>query len=164
MRDITDEIELFREAARHLWNTAFFAGDTDFDARDAFSRVATELFSALVLGPLGAPEQRLAPMWAGDPEHLKRISVIPKSDRISILVNRGTGPNQYWDDPVNVLDRGEAELRLVDFFDWSELARRDFHYVRVRIVTWPAHAHLAGRLALLEFSGVTFLLLEPETQ
>ena len=159
MRDITADMTRYREAARHLWNTAFQRG-ADFDVRDDFSRVATELFNALVLNPLEATEQRLPEMGDAEPTPFRRISIEPSADRVPILVNRGTQSYGYWDDPVNVVARGEATLRFVSFFDWDQLAPRDFHYVLAHISGWPAHPHLVDRFALLEFSLVRFALLD----
>ena len=159
--DITTRISRYREATRHLWNTAFHSEEVDWDLRDGFSRVATELFTALVLEPLEAADQRLPEMFEADPQPLRRIAVEPSSDRVGILVNRHTRSSGDWDDPVNVLRRGEAEVRFVAFFDWNQLALRDFQYVLVRILSWPEHAHLVDRFALIEFSSARFLLLPP---
>jgi hypothetical protein len=99
-----------------------------------------------------------------DPDHFRRIAVEPVPERTAILVDRGTRPNRYWDDPVNIVARDEASLRFVSFFDWDELALRDYRYAMVRIVDWAAHPHLAGRFALLESSSVRFVLIEGQPE
>jgi len=159
MQDITEEVSRYREAARHLWNTTFRAGPVSWDARDNFSRVASEMFSALVLDPLGSTENRLAEMFDPEPSHFQRIRVVPASEQIQILINRASKANGYWDDPVNRLQRGEADIRFVRFLDWDELGQRDFEYAQVRIVKWKAHPHLVNRFALLEFGQVRFQFL-----
>jgi hypothetical protein len=90
MQDITEEVSRYREAARHLWNTTFRAGPVSWDARDNFSRVASEMFSALVLDPLGSTENRLAEMFDPEPSHFQRIRVVPASEQIQILINRAS--------------------------------------------------------------------------
>jgi hypothetical protein len=49
MQDITEAVGRYREAARHLWNTTFCAASPNWDVRDNFSRVAVEMFTAIVL-------------------------------------------------------------------------------------------------------------------
>ena len=51
---------------------------------------------------------------------------------------------------------GDARLQFVRFFDWGALGRRDFQYVEVVVVEFPAHPELARRYALLEFSFAIF--------
>jgi hypothetical protein len=101
MHDITDAVNRYREAARHLWNTAFRAAPVNWGTHDAFDRVASELFTALALEPLGATEQRLAEMFP--PAYFQRVAIVPASDQVPILINRESKPHGYWDDPVNAL-------------------------------------------------------------
>ncbi|HTD87753.1 MAG TPA: hypothetical protein VK850_14350 [Candidatus Binatia bacterium] len=56
MDDITPIFTAYREAVRHLWNTAFrpLAEPTrNWDIRNDFDQVARPIFSAIVLSPLG---------------------------------------------------------------------------------------------------------------
>lgn len=161
--DITESFSRYREAARHIWNTAFRVAPVNFDDRDSFSRVASELFKAIVLDPIGLGDVRLSEMSNPAPSHFAKIAVVPSADRIPILVNRETKEaHGYWDDPVNQLGRDEADLRFVQFFDWDELGARDFEYVLVRIVSWHSHPHLVTRYALVEYTTVKFRLLVHE--
>jgi hypothetical protein len=64
------------------------------------------------------------------------------------MVNRGKGTG-YWDDPLRSVDKGEIDLRFVQFFDWSELGFREFQFYRGRIVGSEKHPHLVGRDALI---------------
>jgi len=157
--EITEEVALYREAARHLWNSAFPAWQPDWDTRDSFSRVATELFTALVLEPIRYTEHRLPRMSEAEPAHFPRIAVVANTNDAPIMVNRSSESSGYWDDPVTKVRRDEAELRFVTFFDWNQLGQRDFKFVLVRIVGWPAHPQLVDRYALLEFEYVQLYLL-----
>lgn len=159
MPDITDSVNRYREAVRHLWNTAFRATPVNWDTHDRFSRVATELFSALVLEPAGASEQQLPEMFERNPAHFQRIAISPASDQIPILINRELQSHGYWDHPINTLRKGDAEIRLSRFFDWDELGERDFHYALVYIVSWRNHDELANRFALAECGHIRFVLL-----
>jgi hypothetical protein len=68
--------------------------------------------------------------------------------------------NKYWDDPVDRVEGGQIDPRFIEFFDWNQLAARDFQYYRVKINSFPKHPHLVGREALLEirYAGV-FLIV-----
>jgi hypothetical protein len=95
MRDVTPLIASFREAARHLWNTTFrqaeFQSVDGWDRRDRYSRVITELFSAVVLAPLDATDQSLPSMWEHAPAPLARFIVQPNAPTdVPIAINRAT--------------------------------------------------------------------------
>jgi hypothetical protein len=70
MTEVTHLFAAYREAARHLWNSAFYRPDADlaggaaWDRRERFGRVAEELFTAMILEPLGVEDCRLPPELA----------------------------------------------------------------------------------------------------
>ncbi len=155
MRDVTPLFVLFREAARHIWNSALYHPGVTWERRDAYSRVLTELFTAMVLDPLGETEQRLAPLWEAAPEPLKGFDVQPNTiSGVPLAVNRASPPTGYWDDPVGRILPDDARLEFVRFFDWDELGPRDLQFVQVRIADFPKHPALTGRHALIEFAYV----------
>lgn len=166
MRDVTPLFASFREAARHLWNTAFHRPDAHreggvaWDRRDAFSRVATELFTAIVLAPLEVTDQRLAPLWDHAAAPLTCFEVNPSASAIPIMINRASPRTGYWDDPVRQIASGEARMQFVRFFDWDELGYRDFQYVETLMVDVPAHPELVGRYALIEFGHASLLFID----
>jgi hypothetical protein len=45
----------------------------------------------------------------------------------------------------------------VRFFDWDELALRDFAFVEVQIAAFPKHPQLSRRYVLLEFAYAQIL-------
>lgn len=160
MVDITDAVGRYREAARHLWNSAFLASKPDWDARDRFSVVATALFDGLVLEPCGISDAHLPALWEARPAHFGRIAVVPATSHVPIMINRGVGANGYWDDPVARIAVESMSLRLVDFFDWNELGLREMRFVRVRIVGSAEFPHLIDRYALLDCDHVRLHVLD----
>jgi hypothetical protein len=169
MRDVTSQFAKFREAARHLWNSSFShpagyaRGDTAWDERDAFSRVATELFTAMVTEPLGATNARLPPMWEATPNALPSFQVQPSSSSgVPIMINRASARTGYWDDPVRQLTPDEATMHFVRFFDWDEVGQRDFKFIEASITSFPTQPQLVGRYALIEFGYATIHFIETE--
>ncbi len=153
MKEITESVAIFREAARHLWNT-FFYPNADWDDRDRFSEVCVQLFDALVVAPEGLSNIRLPQFFTHHPPPIPYLRVAPKSG-IPIMINRATPPVGYWDDPVTqILPSDGARLAFVTFFDFDELGRRDFHYLEVEISEFTKYPHLVSRRALVEFNYV----------
>ncbi len=69
---------------------------------------------------------------------------------ILIQKPRPGAPTGYWDDPVNVMKPGAAELAFIAYFDWDAMDYIDLKYYRVRIMKFDAHPELIGREALIE--------------
>jgi hypothetical protein len=154
MNDITDRMQNYRECARHIWNSHFRAEaerPQDWDLRDEFCDAALILFRALVLHGLGVDDGQLLADYRGDKQPLMflRLDVEPSSE---IMINR-TGASGYWDDPVTRIEKGECDLRFIQFFDWWDLGFRDFAFYRVRIVGSSRYPHLVGRDALVPVSS-----------
>jgi hypothetical protein len=169
MRNVTPQFAKFREAARHLWNSSFYrpAGDarggTTWDERSAFSRVATELFVAMLTGPLEATHERLPPMGEAAPNALPSFRVQPSSSTgAPILINRASPRTGYWDDPVREVTPSEATMHFVQFFDWDEIGLRDFQFIETRIVSFPTQPQIVGRYALIEFGYATIQFIETD--
>jgi len=168
MRDVTSRFAEFREAARHLWNSSFYRpsghrrGDAAWDERDAFSRVATELFAAMVTESLGATSERLPPMWEAAPDALPSFVVQPSSaSGAPIMINRASPRTGFWDDPVSQVTPAEATMHFVRFFDWDELGLRDFQFIEARIASFPSQPQVVGRYALIEFGYATIHFIGP---
>lgn len=150
MTDITDRMHNYRECVRHIWNTHFRADaerSQDWDLRDEFYDAALILFRALVLHGREVEETDLLADYHGDQQPLLFLRLVIETSS-QVLINR-TGRSGYWDDPVAQLEKGDCELRFIQFFDWSDLGFRDFAYYRVRIVDSSRYPHLVGRDALL---------------
>ena len=50
----------------------------------------------------------------------------------------------------------DAEMVFVGFFDWDQLSFRDNQYVRVQLISWPAHPETKGKHALIDSQSVQF--------
>ena len=157
MQDVTELVTRFREAARHLWNTAF-GSSVDWDDRDGFSRVCTALFDALVLSPARISDTKLPEMWESDPEPHPALQVVPRAESgVPIMINRSTPRCGYWDDPVDRVRPSDVRLEFIRFFDFDELGPRDFKYLEVHVADFTGQPHLVGRRALLEYENVKII-------
>jgi hypothetical protein len=151
VRDITDLMDHYREAARSLWNTAFRVQEDlqSWDARDQFEQIKKLLFQALVVARL--EEGHCCDLYNLADNHT--FHVVPNSvEPVPIMIQRPRegDQNHYWDDPVARVKASDAALHFLDYFDWNDMASADFQYYRVRIVAFPSQPHLVGREALLE--------------
>jgi len=76
-------------------------------------------------------------------------SLVPGTT-ILIQKPRPGAPTGYWDDPVNLVKPGQAELIFIAYFDWNQMDYIDLRYYRVKIASFDAHSELVGREALIE--------------
>jgi hypothetical protein len=156
MKNITDLMDHYRDVARLIWNFGFRAVPElqNWDSRDRFEEIKKLLFRSLVVERLDGWE----PGHEISAETEQALHVVPSSaDSTPIMIHhpRERDRNRYWDDPVNRIRATDAELHFLDYFDWDDMASADFQYYRVRIGSFPAQPHLAGREALLEHKDAT---------
>jgi len=164
MTDITDRMQNYRECVRHIWNTHFQVEAErcqDWDLRDDFCDAALILFRALVLQGLDIGETELLPDYRAEQQPLLFLRLVIETSS-QVLINR-TGASGYWDDPVTQLEKGDCELRFVQFFDWWDLGFRDFAFYRVRIVASPRYPHLVGRDALVPVTSSVKIFCDTAT-
>lgn len=148
-RDVTHLVASYREAARHLWN-AFLREGADWDRHDDFRLVCGQLFTMIVLTPIGRGDVEPGKAWERVDTPVPFLRVIPKSEHgVPILINRTHPASGYWDDPVKAVKPGEVDLRFAGFFDWDALGWRDFEFYRVVIAECQSQPDLRGRLALI---------------
>lgn len=165
--DITPSIANFREAARHLWNAHYrqsLADRDPWDTRDSFDEVIGRLFDSLVLEPLGIAGTSLAPSNAGVPKPVTGLIVRPSVESgVPIMINRDRPRSGYWDHPKERIAADEAELLFARFFDFDQLASRDFRYLEVFIASSVREPDIVGRWALLDFEYAKVLVGQPAT-
>ena len=131
MHDITERVAVFRETARHVWNTAFCPTD-DWNDADRFDAVYKCLFEALVLAPMGIDGVGIPALVEVDPVPIEYLHVRANdAGAIPIHVNRTSPSSGYWDDPVGMVEPANADLRFAGFFDFVSLDRREFRYFQV---------------------------------
>lgn len=148
--DVTAVFNHYRVSARAIWNTAFWP-DADlrhWDAVDQFDAIQQHLFAELVLSKLDKE-------WPFDKIFKQAIpffQVVPSSSQTSILIQnpRPEAAHGYWDHPLNIIKRGQAELCFMDYFDWNRMDYIDLRYYRVQIGRFDTHPELVGREALID--------------
>jgi len=149
MQKVTERFVIYRNAARSVWNTAFWPYEElrNWDSRDRFEEIKRILFEAIVL------DERRSPSAS-------RFLLAPKGEGVPILIEqpRPSDANRYWDAPVTTLKSGEATLEYVDFFDWDLLDCSDFRYYKAKIKEFAMHPELTGREALVEVVDVDIYL------
>ena len=149
MRDITELMNAYRECARNLWNV-YFSGRADIGGSlDSFGQIRELLFDALVVNELSCAAEA-----DGKDVAVPILKVVPQ--RSLILIERLSGPGQagYWDQEKDmIVGPGDITLAFLDYFDFSGVPVRDFHYYRCKVLSFPSHSDYEGREALLEVTG-----------
>lgn len=80
------------------------------------------------------------------------LKVVPRASSL-ILINRSRGSG-YWDQEKDMaVGPDDIKLAFVDYFDFSQVPIKDFHYYLCRILSFPLHADYEGREALLQVSN-----------
>ena len=167
--DITDRIEAFREAARHIWNVHFSQEslrNENWDLRDAFSEVYVALFKAMVCFDLPGQAPTIPHLWEPANTVLMPYHVVGNSDLLAIMVDRTKPASPYAGvraEPKKYVVAKAVDLRLITLFDWYELGLRDFRYLRVRIVK-ADDVDLVDRDALAEVTDCRVEYEEPQPQ
>jgi hypothetical protein len=170
MNDVTHRLSSYRECVRHLWNMHYLAllptSPDRWELRDQFDDVCCSLFGALVVEPLGlAPvadaTRILSPERESSPQILRWLHVVPSADGgVPIMINRDpTAGSGYWDHPIDRVGPSDVDLRLVRWFDFDQLAFRDFKYYFARVES-SRHDDLVGRAALIDCEYARVLLEE----
>jgi hypothetical protein len=150
-KDVSNVFDHYRTSARAIWNTAFWP-DQDFrnwDSIDQFHQIEKLLFQELVL----AKVEREWPLQDLFKNTIPFFQVVPSFEHgtpIMIQSPRPAAPTGYWDDPVNFVKPGQAELLFIAYFDWNQMDYIDLQYYRVKIASFDAHSELVGREALIE--------------
>jgi hypothetical protein len=154
MEDVTDLMNKYRECSRHLWNVYFSSREIGCSRDCVFQGIRKLLFESLVLSELpdqecsgdSTTENPAAP--EKDPPPV--LKVVPNSAWSPILIHRMLVPGEAtcWEQVKVSLN--DLELIFDDYFDFDELAVRDFNYYRCRIHRFPSHAEYEGRDALVE--------------
>ena len=149
MRDITELMNAYRECSRNVWNVYFAKRENVGGSLDAFGRIRELLFDSLVVSELSY-EGEVDAVDIPPPV----LRVVPRSGT-PILIRRLSGPGEagYWDQEKNmVVGPDDITLEFVDYFDFSQVPVKDFHYYLCRILSCARHGDYEGREALLEVS------------
>lgn len=147
MRDITELMNAYRECSRNLWNVYFSKRENIGGSLDAFERLRELLFDSLVMCELSYEGD-------GEGEDIPPpvLKVVPRESSL-ILIKRLTGPGEagYWDQEKDLaVGPEDITLLFIDYFDFSQVPIKDFHYFLCKILDFPAHVPYEGREALLQ--------------
>jgi len=161
-KDVTAIFDHYRISAREIWNTAFLPdpGFREGFYIGKFEWIAKILFDTLVLAKLDMdfPDEDLFH------KPISTFHVIPNSTGAPIMIAapHAPGANTYWGGPVTRIPQEGVDLHFIEFFDWSQMAVRDFQYYKVRIERFDEHPDLVGRDALIENQYVKILFSESQ--
>jgi hypothetical protein len=151
----------YREVARLVWNLGFWpdpelrAGACVLSYEDAMAR----LFEGMVLLRLGYGER--VPAWPhGLGQPIKFAVTIKSPAQLDVNGNLPDAGYSMFGDPVVQVDPGQCELRFMSFFDWSQLAPRDYRWLRVLIERFDDRPETVGHEALIEFDKCSIWLAE----
>ena len=161
MRDITELMNAYRECSRNLWNVYFSKRKDIGDALDVFEQIRELLFDSLVLSELSYEGEA-----EGEDIPPPALKVVPEG-RSLILIRRLSEPGGagYWDQEKDlVVGPDDITLAFVDYFDFSPVPMKDFHYYLCKILSFPSHSDYQGREALLEVSDAKVFHDEHEDQ
>jgi len=149
MRDITELMNTYRECSRNLWNVYFSKRKDIGDALDVYGQIRELLFDSLILSELSYGGEA-----EGEDIPPPVLRVVPGS-RSLILIQRLGGPGEagYWDQEKDMaVGPDDIRVAFVDYFDFSQVPMKDFHYYLCKILSFPNHSEYEGREALLQVS------------
>jgi len=147
MRDITELMNTYRECSRNLWNVYFSRRGNGGASQDAFGQIQELLFDSLVVSELS---------YEGEAEGVEipppALKVAPRETSL-ILIKRLSEPGEagYWDQEKDmVVGPDDITLVLIDYFDFSQVPIKEFHYYLCKVLSFPSHVEYEGREALIE--------------
>jgi hypothetical protein len=165
--DVSASISKYRDVARGLWNNAFLPmleadlpddPRSEWDIRDDFEDLCAELFTNLVLSPVGAEKLKIAPAYRADGEVLSELKVIPH-EHADLLVAESEGNSfRSYDRSISVATDVQLDLRFRAFFDYWELGLRDLEYCHTVVAACPDRPQLVGRNVLVRATQAKYEL------
>jgi hypothetical protein len=160
----------YRDVARGLWNSAFLPmlsadlpadSRNDWDIRDQFEDVCVDLFSSLVLAPLGIREVTLSPAYHGDGKPLACLKVLPEQGVEILVAEAETNTFRGYDRSITAGDGGPLELHFRAFYDYWVLGVRDLEYCHAVVADCPGNPSLVGRNVLVRASQTKYAVSAP---
>jgi hypothetical protein len=153
--DVTDLVQRYRLALRHIWNSCFWVDPKlrTWDSVCAFRELQRPLFYALIAAPLDigtdgtifGPQFRVVP----DMENGAGLSSIEVNRRLP-----GGPDGGIWERVQGWFSPDDIQMSLVDLFDWSPLGYIDLRYYEVLVESLPRCPDKAGHHALVDVAGV----------
>jgi hypothetical protein len=162
--ECTDLFARYREIARLVWNLGFWPNLAlrEYAGVDLYQEAVTRLFEAMIILPLGC-QGRIEDRYY--PGHSVEFKVEITTPEVDLLVNKNpqNEPAKIWGRPTIRLKPGKQQLRFMAFFDWNQIAVRDFQYVEVQIEQLDGNPELVGRHAILPFDRCSIWTVTDES-
>lgn len=159
--NVTQKFRIFRECGRDLWN--LYLRDSQREEYLSrlcwqFDKILRELFQIILLDPCEVSCE--VEYVKGGLEDFPEIFCveIPNLNSDSIYISRERGHCGYWDFDLKGVSLEGIELVFIDFFDFEQIEWREFQYLRVNIVGFPAAPECIGRQALIPFVDAVIYL------
>ena len=150
MIDVTEVVQRYRLALRHIWNSCIYADPElrDWESVYAFRHLKLPLFNAVVSNALEVeatdklfgPDFRVAP--ASEPGLSLQIDRREPDD--------AKHAGGLYEDREGPFQADQVGLSLVDLFDWMELGYIDLRYYLVLIESFPAQPDKIGHRGLVD--------------
>lgn len=159
MRETTESFLEFRTSCIQLWENCFLKIiDPDRLSRQClhYNLIIKRLFHVVILEPndiyiaVDSLFSGLPPLFAVSSNHVTKEN---------IFVSRDGKGGPYWDCELGPYVLTGLEVVFVEFFDFDEISDRNFRYVKVKIVKFPADHRLVGYLAIIPFEGAQFKII-----
>ncbi len=161
--ECTDLFLRYREISRLVWNLGFwpYPECREWASERAYDSGIARLFEGMILRPLGCAariEETFQPGVAAE------FTVETTTPDAELLVDKHLPdePGRLWGNPVIRLRESNYQLKFIAFFDWYQLAPRDFRLLEVLIQRLDDRPDLVGHHALLEMDRCSIFLLRDD--
>ena len=161
--DITDFVQRYRLALRHIWNSCFWADPKlrNWDAVYSLRDLKLPLFRSIVANPLeiDLTEKIFGAHFKVVPDMTDGIGLpfIQVDIRQPSNLDAGT-----WIPLNGPFKPDDLSMTLVDLFDWTPLTYSDLRYYVVLIERFPNHPDKVGQHALVDVMHARVSYAEPQ--
>jgi len=158
-QECTDLFFRYREIARLIWNLGFWPNSElrDWDSVEIYREATARLFEGLVLLALDRKERVKDKYYPGKAAN---FLVLAKGPDVKLQVDKHPpgNPVHVWGQPVLRLGPDSSQLKFLSFFDWDNLAPRNFQLLEVLIQRLDDNPSLVGHHALIELEKCSIWL------
>lgn len=157
--NITQEIQLFRESSRHLWNT-YLKREADDYTYEVFNKICKMLFEDQIVKRLNLKIPAI-PITGSNTVLNEYRLFAPHHGKLPMHVNRDLPSSGYWDYPIGwIPPEQKPDIRPICFYDFDFLGWCRLEFYRARIVDCKSHPELNGRDALIPCHQVEIEVIE----
>jgi hypothetical protein len=160
-RECTDLFLHYREIARLTWNLGFWpmAALREYECLDSYQTALARLFEGMIIFPIGREDKVTNPFSPGDSLDFT-VVVTSRETEWFIERNPAERPSTVWKNADLVLNPNKYRFRFVSFFDWTQLAIRDFKYLRVKVDRMDDRIEYVNREALIEIADCEIFFVD----